>query len=185
LDLDAIRAKLAGARGAHYWRSLEEVMDTPEFQEMLHREFPADASEWADGLSRRTFLKWAAASLALAGLTGCTRPPAQDILPYVKQPEQLVLGEPLYYATAMLLDGYATGVLVKSREGHPIKVDGNPDHPAALGGSSIWMQASILDLYDPDRSQEVTHRGDLSSWASLLEELNRVSLDHDRNGGDG
>ena len=154
-----VRAKLDGVRGQQYWRSLDEVAETKEFQEMLHREFPDGASEWLDGFSRRSFLKLAAASLALAGLTACTKQPIHEILPYVRQPENLVLGEPLYYATSMLLGGFATGVLAKSREGHPIKVDGNPEHPASLGGSSIWMQASILDLYDPDRSQAVTHTG--------------------------
>ncbi len=172
VDLAAIRAQLGGARGQHYWRSLEELAQTPEFEAMVHREFPAGASEWWDGLSRRNFLRMAAATLALAGLTACTKQPTREIYPYVKQPAELVLGEPLYYATSMLLGGYATGVLVKSREGHPIKVDGNPEHPASLGGSSIWMQSSILDLYDPDRSQSVTRQGEISTWALFIAELN-------------
>jgi len=172
MDLAAMRAKLNGARGQHYWRSLEELAETPEFQAMLEREFPAGASEWWDGVSRRNFLKLAAGTLALAGLTACTKQPTREIFPYVKQPAELVLGQPLYYATSMLLGGFATGVLAKSREGHPIKVDGNPEHPASLGGSSVWMQASILDLYDPDRSQTVTHRGDISTWALFLSDLN-------------
>src|SRR5690242_9568721 len=172
LDLAAIRARLAGQRGQHYWRSLEELAETPEFRQMMQREFPPGASEWWDGLSRRNFLKMAAATLALSGLTACTKQPTREIYPYVKQPAELVLGEPLYYATSMVLGGFATGVLAKSREGHPIKVDGNPDHPASLGGSSIWMQASLLDLYDPDRSQTVTHRGEISTWALFLSDLN-------------
>jgi MoCo/4Fe-4S cofactor protein with predicted Tat translocation signal len=171
-DLAAIRAKLQGERGQHYWRSLEELAETKEFQAMLHREFPAGAAEWWDGLSRRNFLKMAAATLALSGLTACTKQPTREIYPYVKQPAELVLGEPLYYATSMLLGGYATGVLAKSREGHPIKVDGNPQHPASLGGSSVWMQTSILDLYAPDRSQGVTRNGDISTWALFLSDLN-------------
>src|SRR6185369_1068680 len=174
MDLASIRAKLNGVRGQHYWRSLEEIADTKEFRECLHREFPDGASEWWDGLSRRNFLKLAAASLALSGLTGCTKQPVHQILPYVKQPEEMVLGEPLFYATAMCLGGFASGVLVKNREGHPIKIEGNPDHPSSLGASSIWMQASILDLYDPDRSQTVTHRGELSTWAHFLSELNDI-----------
>src|SRR5205085_4146529 len=135
-DLAAIRAKLNKACGQQYWRSLEQIADTQEFREMLHREFPPGAAEWWDGLSRRSFLKMAAASLALAGLTACTKQPVKHILPYVKEPEELVLGEPLFFATAMCRGGYATGVLAKSREGHPIKVDGNPEHPASLGGSN-------------------------------------------------
>jgi molybdopterin-containing oxidoreductase family iron-sulfur binding subunit len=172
LDLAAIRQKLNGVRGQDYWRSLEEIAETEEFREMLHREFPPGASEWWDGLSRRSFLKMAAATMALAGLTACTKQPTREIFPYIKQPPELVLGEALYYATSMVLGGFATGVLAKNREGHPIKVDGNPDHPASLGGSSVWLQASILDLYDPDRSQTVTHAGDLSTWALFLSDLN-------------
>src|SRR5947209_6714620 len=176
LDLAAIRAKLDGERGQHYWRSLEEVADTEEFKQLLHREFPPGASEWLDGLSRRSFLKMAAASLALAGLTACTKQPTHQILPYVKQPEELVPGEPLFYATAMLLGGYATGVLVKNREGHPVKIEGNPEHPASLGSSSIWMQASILDLYDPDRSQAVVHEGEFSTWRQFLSARNHTHI---------
>ena len=174
LNLAAIRAKLNGVRGQDYWRSLEEIADSNEFREMVHREFPPGASEWWDGVSRRSFLKMAAATMALAGLNACTKQPTREIFPYVKQPADLVLGEPLYFATSMVLGGFATGVLAKSREGHPIKVDGNPDHPASLGGSSVWLQASILNLYDPDRSQAVTHEGDISTWARFLSDLNNV-----------
>ena len=185
VDLAAIRAQLDGVRGQHYWRSLDEISETPEFKEMLLREFPNGASEWDDGVSRRSFLKMAAASLALAGLTACTKQPIQQILPYVKQPEELVPGEPLFYATSMCLGGYATGVLAKSREGHPIKVDGNPEHPASLGASSIWMQASIMDLYNPDRSQAFLHEGDISTWEDFLSELNNLMRGHDGNEGTG
>jgi MoCo/4Fe-4S cofactor protein with predicted Tat translocation signal len=183
--LAEVRARLNGERGQHYWRSLEEIAETKEFQELLHREFPAGASEWWDGLSRRNFLKMAAATLALAGMSACTKQPTREIYPYVKQPEELVPGEPLFYATSMLLGGYATGVLVKSREGHPIKVDGNPEHPSSLGGSSVWMQTSILDLYDPDRSQSVTHEGDISTWALFLSELNDLVRERSANEGAG
>ncbi len=183
LDLKALREKLATERGPAYWRSLEELAGTPEFQESIQREFPAGASEWWDGVSRRNFLKLAAASMALAGLTACTKQPTREIFPYVNQPAELVLGEPLFYATSMLLGGYATGVLVKSREGHPVKVDGNPEHPASLGGSNIWLQASVLDLYDPDRSQSVVHNGDISTWAAFLSDLNQlISEQHSKQG---
>jgi molybdopterin-containing oxidoreductase family iron-sulfur binding subunit len=96
LDLAALREKLNGAQGQQYWRSLDELAQTPQFEQMLHREFPAGAAEWADGLDRRSFFKLAAASLALAGLTACTKQPNAKILPYVKQPEQLVPGEPIF-----------------------------------------------------------------------------------------
>jgi MoCo/4Fe-4S cofactor protein with predicted Tat translocation signal len=178
VDLAAIRAKLNGVQGQQYWRSLEEIAETKEFREMLHREFPDGASEWDDGFSRRSFLKMAAASLALAGLSACTKQPVHEILPYVRQPAELVPGEPLFYATSMLLGGYATGVLARSREGHPIKVDANPTHPASPGGSSVWMQASILDLYDPDRSQAVTHHGEISTWNEFLSGLTEIARRH-------
>ena len=177
LDLAAIRQKLNGVRGQEYWRSLEEVAETKEFREILHREFPPGASEWWDGVSRRSFLKMAAATMALAGLNACTKQPTREIFPYVKQPAEMILGEPLYYSTSMVLGGFATGVLAKNREGHPIKVAGNPDHPASAGGSSVWLQASILDLYDPDRSQTVTYGGDISTWALFLSDLNNLLIE--------
>jgi len=185
LDLAGIRARLDGVCGQQYWRSLDEISQTPEFQEMLQREFPNGASEWEDGVSRRSFLKMAAASMALAGLTACTKQPVKHILPYVKEPEELVLGEPLFFATAMCRGGYATGVLAKSREGHPIKVDGNPEHPASLGGSNIWMQASILDLYDPDRARTFLHDGEISTWADFISELNQFVREHEADQGAG
>jgi len=185
LDVAAIRAGLAGKTGPDYWRSLEEVAQTRDFQRWVHREFPAGASEWADGVSRRNFLKLAAASLALAGLNGCTKQPVEKIVPYVRQSEEIVLGEPLFYASAFVLGGYATGVLVKNREGHPVKVEGNPDHPASLGGSSVWMQASIRDLYDPDRSHAVVHDGDISTWALFLSDLNELLREQSVKGGAG
>lgn len=185
IDWTALRERYASAGGQEYWRGIDELAESPEFRQMLEREFPDGASEWWDGVSRRDFLKLAAASLALAGLSACTQQPAQTILPYVHQPTGLVPGEPLFYATSMLVGGFATGVLAKSREGHPIKVDGNPNHPSALGGSSVWMQASILDLYDPDRSQAVAHRGEISSWASFLGEMGALSAAHSANGGKG
>ena len=171
IDLQLIRSQLESARGQRYWQSLEEVAETPEFRSMLAREFPPGASEWWDGLSRRSFMKMAAASLALAGITACTKQPTQEILPYVKQPAELVLGQPLFYATALVLNGFAEGVLARNREGHPIKVDGNPEHPVSQGGSHLWMQSSILNLYDPDRSQTVTRLGEVSSWPLFLSDL--------------
>ncbi|MGZ5568183.1 MAG: TAT-variant-translocated molybdopterin oxidoreductase, partial [Limisphaerales bacterium] len=185
IDLNEIRARLNGARGQEYWRSLDEVAQTPEFEEMLHREFPNAASEWDATFSRRDFMRIAAASIALAGATACTKQPAKEILPYIRQPEALVPGKPMYYATAMPLDGYGTGVIVKNREGHPVKVDGNEDHPAVARGSSIWMQASILDLYDPDRSQSITHFGEISDWGLFIGDLNELVREHEGDGGTG
>ena len=170
-DLAAVRERLRSAVGRRYWRSLDEVAQTKEFTDLLHREFPDRASEWLEDLGRRQFLKLMGASLALAGLTSCTRQPAQKIVPYVKQPEILVPGKPLYFATAMTLGGYASGLLVESHEGHPTKIEGNPEHPMSLGASNVFQQASLLDLYDPDRSQAVLNGGQISTWAAFLSML--------------
>jgi MoCo/4Fe-4S cofactor protein with predicted Tat translocation signal len=180
LDLSVIRARLAQTRGRRYWRSLEEVAETPAFKEFMQREFPRGAADWTDQLSRRNFLKVMGASLALAGLTGCSGQPAEKILPYVRQPEELIPGKPLFYASAMTLGGYATGVLVESHEGRPTKIEGNPDHPASLGSSDPFMQASILELYDPDRSQVVTRFGTrISTWNAFVQSL-QTELDGQR-----
>jgi molybdopterin-containing oxidoreductase family iron-sulfur binding subunit len=168
LDLEMARARVAAAKGPEYWRSLEELAGSAEFQEMLHREFPKGAPEWLDAVSRRGFLKLMGASLALAGMTACTKQPLEPIVPYVKQPEELVPGRPLFYATAFTLGGYASPVLVESHLGRPTKIEGNPEHPASLGGTDIFSQASILEMYDPDRSQTITHLGEVQSWSAFL-----------------
>ncbi len=138
---------------------------------MLHREFPKGASEWLDAVSRRGFLKLMGASLAMAGMTACTKQPLEPIVPYVKQPEEVVPGRPLFYATAFTLGGYASPVLVESQLYRPTKIEGNDQHPASLGGTDIFAQASILGMYDPDRSQTVTYLGDVRSWGSLFEAM--------------
>ena len=171
VDLATVRERLAERRGPEYWRSLEEVAETPEFEEMLHREFPRFASEWPDGVSRRNFLQLAAASLGLAGLTACTRQPIETIVPYVHQPEELIPGRPMYYATAMPLYGLLEPLLAESHEGRPTKLEGNPEHPMSLGGTTAVAQASVLGLYDPDRSQALTHLGEVSEWAALQQAL--------------
>ena len=154
------------------WRSLEERADSPEFRAYLEAEFPEQASDWADPVSRRELFTLAGASLALAGLTGCSSRPAEKIVPYVRAPEDLVPGRPLFYATAMALGGFAKGVLVESHMGRPTKVEGNPQHPASLGATDVFAQASVLTLYDPDRAQVVTHMGRVSSWGTFEAALN-------------
>jgi molybdopterin-containing oxidoreductase family iron-sulfur binding subunit len=190
LNLAAIRERLAGAQGREYWRSLDELAATTEFQDFLHREFPRQASEWVDPdpVSRRNFLKLMGASLALAGLSGCASPldqPQEKIVPYVNKPEQMTPGLPLFYATAMPLGGYATGLLVRSNEGRPTKVEGNPDHPASLGATDVFAQASILSLYDPDRSQSVANGGQASKWEDFITALNGELGQQRGNGGAG
>ncbi len=176
LDLTAVRERLAAKSGKQYWRSLEELADDPHFEELLHREFPRHASEWDNAVDRRDFLKLMAASLALAGLSGCARKPEETIVPYVKAPVGLTLGKPLYFATAVPLGGDAIGLLVESHEGRPTKIEGNPDHPASLGATDAIAQASILGLYDPDRSQTLTYLGDIRAWSAFLAET-RVTVE--------
>jgi molybdopterin-containing oxidoreductase family iron-sulfur binding subunit len=159
-----------------YWKSLDELADAPAFLEYLHREFPERASMLEDPRGRREFLSLMGASLALAGLTGCTKQPAEKILPYVRQPEPLVPGRPLFFATAASHDGYARGILVESHEGRPTKVEGNPDHPASLGGSDVFGQAHVLGLYDPDRSKTVLYVGEDRTWGDFRAAL-REALD--------
>jgi MoCo/4Fe-4S cofactor protein with predicted Tat translocation signal len=171
LDLDAARAKLAETQGPEYWRSLEELAGSPDFQEMLHREFPKGASEWLDAVSRRGFLKLMGASLAMAGMTACTKQPLEPIVPYVKQPEEVVPGRPLFFATAFTLGGYASPIQVESHLYRPTKIEGNEQHPASLGGTDVFSQASILGMYDPDRSQTLTYLGDIRSWGALVEAM--------------
>lgn len=166
--LATIRDREAKGEGKQYWRSLEELAGTPEFEEFLHREFPKHASEWIDAVGRRTFLKLMGASLALAGMSACTKQPAETIVPYVRQPEEIVPGRPLYFATATVLSGVATGVIVESHEGRPTKIDGNPNHPGSLGAADVFSQATILDLYDPDRAQTLTFRGEIRTWGAFL-----------------
>ena len=169
LDLTDIRAKLQGKCGKQYWRTLEELAENPHFEELMHREFPLHASEWDDSVDRRNFLKLMGASLAFAGLAGCGRPDVDRIVPYVRQPDGLIFGRPNFYATAMPFLGDAVGVLVESHEGRPTKIEGNPDHPSSLGATSAHVQASILDLYDPDRAQTVQNNGEIRAWSAFLD----------------
>ena len=169
LELAAVREKLKNKSGKQYWRTLEELSEDPHFEELLHREFPKHASEWDDSVDRRDFLKLMGASLALAGLAGCGRPDESHIVPYVKQPDGMVLGKPNFYATAMAFGADAVGVLVESHEGRPTKIEGNPDHPSSLGATNAIVQASILNLYDPDRAQTVMEGGEIRAWSRFLD----------------
>ncbi len=167
-DLTHIRERLQGTTGRRFWRSLDELVETPEFVEFLEREFPRQAAGIVAALDRRHFLKLMGASFALAGLGACTKQPEERIVPYVQQPERLVLGEPLYYATAMPLHGFGIGLLAESHEGRPTKVEGNPEHPASLGATDALTQASVLGLYDPDRSQTIVSAGAIRTWDAFL-----------------
>ncbi|MFO0878863.1 MAG: TAT-variant-translocated molybdopterin oxidoreductase [Gemmataceae bacterium] len=172
IDPELLRDRLAEAQGKRYWQSIEELAEDPRLHEMIQREFPQDASVWTDPVSRRRFLSLMGASLALAGFasSGC-RPPTGKIMPYVKQPENLTPGKPLYYATASTEGGFLTGLLVESHEGRPTKIEGNPKHVASRGATTVHQQASILGMYDPDRSHSVVFREQFRAWVDVLEEL--------------
>jgi len=151
-----------------YWRTLDELADDPAFQERLANEFPSEIEAITDPVERRTFMKLMAASLGLAGVTACTRQPPEKIIPYVRQPEEIVPGKPLFFATSMPLGGVATGLLVESHEGRPTKIEGNSLHPGSLGAADVFGQAAILGLYDPDRVQTLTRNGDIQPWSAFL-----------------
>src|ERR1700730_3850103 len=175
LDLAGVRARLQSKTGKQYWRTLDELADDPHFEELLHREFPRQASEWDEAVDRRDFLKLMAASLAFAGLAGCKSNEQLDIVPYVKQPDGMVVGKPLYFATVMPFGADAIGVLVESHEGRPTNIAGNPDHPSSLGATDAFVQASILNLYDPDRAQTVTYAGEIRTWAAFLDTAQAIA----------
>jgi molybdopterin-containing oxidoreductase family iron-sulfur binding subunit len=170
-ELARLRGKLQDARGPRLWRSLEELADTESFQHFLHREFPENATEWNDPIGRRRFLQLMGASLALAGVSGCVVQPEEKIVPYVRAPENVVPGKPLYFATAAVHEGFGSGILVESHMGRPTKVEGNPDHPESQGATDLFAQASVLTLYDPDRSQVITRNGRVSTWSDFLDSL--------------
>jgi molybdopterin-containing oxidoreductase family iron-sulfur binding subunit len=171
MTLEAVRQELKAVKGKKYWRSIDELSDTPEFQAALEKEFPGAAQEWVDPVSRRGFMKLMGASLALAGMAGCTKQPDEPIYPYIKAPEDLILGKPNYFATAMPSPTGAVPLLVKSDQYRPIKIDGNPEHPYNQGSSDVFSQGALLDLYDPDRSQHVTFRGENREWAEFAQEF--------------
>ena len=171
--LAEIRARLEGKQGADFWRELEALHPTPAFQAFLRSEFPAFAGRLEEdgGIERRAFLRLLGGSLGLAGVAACTRQPEEKIVPAAREPEYSIPGKPRYFATAMTLGGAATGLLVESHMGRPTKVEGNPDHPASLGATDGFAQASILSLYDPDRSHSIRRDGKISTWGTFLNEL--------------
>ncbi|MEY4881879.1 MAG: hypothetical protein RLZ87_1309, partial [Armatimonadota bacterium] len=164
LALEKMRAELEGKRGQQYWRTLDEVTQTEEFNTWFEDEFPNRKDLFQ--IDRRSLLKFAGASLALAGLTGCRGVflPEEKLVPYVKAPEEVVPGKPLFYASVVTLAGYATGVVVEQHEGRPIKLEGNTEHPASLGALDSISQAEILNFYDPDRAQNIIENTEIATW---------------------
>lgn len=145
------------------------------------------AAPHTEGLAdpvRRRVLKWMAASTALAG-AGCSQPPAEPIMPYVSMPERLTPGQPVFYATTLRRHGMGVGVLVVTESGRPIKIEGNPRHPASAGATDAQTQAAILDLWDPERSRVVLHRGRISAWSDFAQAMALRLEAHKADGGAG
>ncbi len=168
-----------------YWRSMEELANTEQFQQFVEDEFP-NRSSLLD-LDRRDFIKFMGASMLLAGIGtvgGCRWLPQEKIIPYVKAPEDFIPGKALSFASASVFGGFATGVLVTSHMGRPTKIDGNPEHPASLGALDPIQQASILTMYDPDRSQNVMNGTDSSTIELFLEAIRKVLDSKAKTGGD-
>src|SRR5690349_9936867 len=172
--------------GPKYWRSLDQLAETPEFRQWAEREFPAGASELTDPVTRRTFVKLMSASFLLAGfgLSGCRRP-VENIYPFSKMPEGYVHGVAKFFATSMPVRGSAVPLLAKSNDGRPTKLEGNPQHPDSNGATDRYTQASILDLYDPDRALRYTKNGGNTTRAEAMDALHTISETAAKNGGQG
>jgi molybdopterin-containing oxidoreductase family iron-sulfur binding subunit len=169
LDLDALRARLSEENGPRLWRSLEELADAPEMQRYLEAEFP-DVMDTAT-VDRRTLLRLMSASLALGGLAGCKGNQPGFGAPLLSQSRNVpgdTPGVPLMIASSLELNGCGRGVLVKTQEGRPFKIEGNPLHPASLGATDVFAQAEILSLYDPDRSDTPLQNGVRRTWGDLV-----------------
>jgi MoCo/4Fe-4S cofactor protein with predicted Tat translocation signal len=167
-----------------YWRSLAQLDESAESRAFLEREFQEGASELPEGISRRDMMTLIGASLSLAGLAACRRP-VEQIVPYVNAPEDIVPGIPRYYATTMPFGRSAYGLVVESHEGRPTKIEGNPSHPSTLGASSSRVQASVLGLYDPDRSQSVRQKGERKAWVDFVAAWAKLAEAHAADGGAG
>jgi molybdopterin-containing oxidoreductase family iron-sulfur binding subunit len=163
---DLIQINPSSLTGKKYWRSLDDLADTPQFRQWAEREFQEGATEMLSGGSRRNLLKLMAAGFGLAGLTACRRP-VEHILPHSKGVEGLIHGKPQHYATITTFGGVASGVIVEANEGRPTKVEGNPRHSQSLGATNAYQQALVLNLYDPDRAKQVTRKGAKSSWGEF------------------
>src|SRR5215471_1571067 len=169
------RLRLVSDQGPRLFKGLDELAAGDSFPETLKERFPRQAAEYeVSTLSRRRLLELSLATMALGGLASCTRQPLERVVPYVKQPEEVIPGKPLFFATALPLGGYARGLIAESHLGRPTKLEGNAQHPASLGATDAITQAALLGLYDPDRSQVVTRLGSIHTFAQLTEELGGV-----------
>lgn len=169
---------------ATYWRSMDQLADTPEYQEFLQREFPSGASEMLDPVTRRNFMKIMGASVALAGMASC-RNPKEAIVPFVKSPENVIPGKAKFYASTMTFADHTFGVLVESHEGRPTKIEGNDLYPSSQGATHPWALASVLSLYDQDRSKAPSNKGGPASWNEFEQDWRTWSQNHAANKGTG
>ncbi|HLX45008.1 MAG TPA: TAT-variant-translocated molybdopterin oxidoreductase [Bryobacteraceae bacterium] len=174
--MSLVNIKNASVTGPKYWRSLDQLADTPEFRDWVAKEFPG-GTEMLDGQSRRNVLKLMAASFGLAGLTACRRP-IEHVLPYSKGVEDLIPGQAYFYSTVTSLGGQATGLLVETHDGRPTKIEGNPDHPSSLGAATALQQSAILSLFDPDRSARLLENGaeTKKGWTEFQAYLKGIAL---------
>ncbi len=173
-------------RAPALWRSLDELQGSAAFQEAVENEFPRQAVPLGLGVDRRRFMQLMGASLALGGAAACTKQPLETIVPYVQQPEEIVPGVPLSFATAAPIGGgYALGVLATSHMGRPTKIEGNPEHPASLGSTDVFAQASVLGLYDPDRSKTIINAGRIRTWEAFVDALTLELARQESTGGAG
>lgn len=173
--MSLVQIQSAAKTGPKYWRSLDQAANQPDFQQWVEREFPSTASEMLDGNSRRTILKLMAASFGMAGMVACSRPEIR-FAPQARGQEDYIPGQPYNYTTAIVINGQAQGLVIKTYDGRPVKVEGNPDHPGSLGAATALAQASVLDVYDPDRSQLVLSGGKNSTWEAFEQALTGLSL---------
>ena len=180
-----MRNKILAQNGKEYWRSVEEFVDAPEFEEFVKHEYPDHAEDWDDTLSRRNFVKVMGASLALAGFSGCVIQPPEKIVPYVRRRKTRSRAGHCFLRPAYSLNGVSMGLLGKSYEGRPVKMEGNPDHPGSRGATDVRAQASLLDMYDPDRSRGVTFRNVPKTWPQFSTELRAVVETSRADGGAG
>ncbi len=171
LRLPVIPDQGEALKGRTYLRSLNEKPGSPEWAEVSGPEFPVGADVAPEGFARRSFLQMLGGTLAIAGVSGCFRPPEEQILPYTRQPRELTPGVPLTYATAHSFGGYATGMIAAAYDGRPVKLEGNPAHPASLGSTGVFDQATLLDLYHPERANGITQAGKPKAWKTFLEEI--------------
>jgi len=180
-ELVRVREALAERSGEAYWRELERLAGLPELRRFFVTRFPYLADRLTfergraggTGLERRDFLRVMGASLAAAGLGACTRQPDERIVPWARSPEYRIPGKPLYFASAMPLDGTALGILVETHMGRPTKIEGNPDHPSSLGATDALAQAAIVSLYDPDRSRTPLRAGQIATFEQFEQEMRR------------